>query len=636
MQCHTILLIFIVLLPDRSLGGAEFWIGTMPGFRQRWNSFISAGAAGPHDEDQPVFATSALITRLLLQYTCGVLSAAELCRLAHAAVVDGCEHIEVYKFASLGSWGQYPANGKRDIDRLLDASSLPEPTIVRVPCLDTRSNPALVMHDDMGIMEPHLWIAALADHAESEPLLGLSCAEEFWNSVSPNDPKLLAAGGHPMLQVAGWKELFIPLWLHGDGVEYSENDSLQVYTCGSCLTSSNSMLTMLYISSFVKSVTCVMAAHGADTWNEAWVIINWSFQALWEGKHPITDAFGEPWPIGSKHAALAGQQICNGKRFCVWNLTGDLEYFANTLGMSHWRSHEFCWCCNVSKVDLNRNWKINWHGRGWALRDPLLFHMVSRKSHGVFQLPGVTSWNVCFDSLHVIDNKGIGSHIAGSVLHDMVYTNQPGQSPQNRLAAIWRRSQEIYDALAVPSRLTSLQLSMLNDPSKPHATYPALHAKAADCRHFIPVLAQIALEQHDGSEASSHRVSVLKHLARFHAICDEEGQFMSTGASQDCLVEMEGVLSHYAWLHWTAESAGRLLYNMVPKFHYAWHLAYDARWMNPRFKWTYKAESWIGHVSHIGSSCAHGTRVTKISVPLGYKYRLYVYVRLSRSVYDEF
>ena len=285
---------------------------------------------------------------------------------------------------------------------------------------------------------------------------------------------------------------------------------------------------------------------------------------------------------------------------------------------------------------MTRHWKVNWPGRGWVLRDPNAYHMASRKNHLVFQLPGVTSWSVCFDTLHVVDNKGIGSHIAGSVLHEMVYKSGPGQSPQNNLAAVWRRAHEIYDALSVPSRLTSLQLSMINDPTKPHAAYPSLHAKAADCRHFIPVLAQIALEMHDGTDASLHRVSMLKHLARFHQICEEEGQFMSMAAAQDCLREMEGVLSHYAWLHWKAEAAGKLLYNMVPKFHYAWHLAYDARWMNPRFKWTYKTESWIGHVSHIGSSCAHGTRVSKISVPLGFKYRLYVHVRLSRAVHEEF
>ena len=275
-----------------------------------------AGAnAGNLPDDQPVFHTSALITRLLLQYTSGTLSAAEVCRIAHAAVVDGCDHPEVYQFASLGSWGTYPANARRDIERLLNVSTLPEPTIVRVPCLDTRSNPAIVMFDDMGIMEPHVWIGALSSHVECEQLLGFSSAAAFWDDVSPNDPRFLANGGHPMLEVPNWKECFIPLWIHGDGVEYSENDSLQVYTCGSCLTSTNSMLTMLYMASFVKSVTAVLASHGHDTWDEAWKYLCWSLHALWRGVYPLTDADHQPWHAGSKNHALAGRPLSLGFEF---------------------------------------------------------------------------------------------------------------------------------------------------------------------------------------------------------------------------------------------------------------------------------------------------------------------------------
>ena len=266
---------------------------------------MAAANAGNLPDNQVVFQSSALMTRLLLQYTSGTLSAAEVCRIAHAAVVDGCDHPEIYQFASLGSWGTYPANARRAIERLLDVSTLPQPTIVRVPCLDTRSNPAIVMFDDMGIMEPH----ALSSHVECEQLLWLSSAAAFWDGVSPNFPRFLAKGGHPMLEVQNWRECFIPLWIHGDGVEYSENDSLQVYTAGSCLTSSNSMLTMLYMASFVKSATCVLASHGQDTWDEAWKYVCWSLHALWEGVYPLTDADQQPFPVGSRNHALAGRPL---------------------------------------------------------------------------------------------------------------------------------------------------------------------------------------------------------------------------------------------------------------------------------------------------------------------------------------
>jgi hypothetical protein len=604
----------------------------MPGFRQRWGLAVAEEAPAPL---WPGPEQSSLITRLLLQYTCGTISAAEVCRLAHAAVVDGCEHPEVFKFAALCSWGEYPANAKRDIEKLIDVRNFPVPKIIRVPCLDTKSNPHLVMHDDMGIMEPHMWIDAISKLPEAETMLGLETVETFWNNVSPHDPRLLANGGHPMLQVPNYKRKFVPLWLHGDGVEYSENDTIQVFTCGCVTANTNSMLAMFYIACFVKSVTAILAKHGADTWNEAWVFIVYSLHALWLGIHLAFDPMGVPWPAGSKERALAGTPICNGFRFVLWNLTGDLEYFANTLGMSHWRSHDLCWQCSASKIDQARTWKINWPGKGWQLHDPTLFHMISRRNHPVFRVDGVTSWMICWDTLHVTDNKGVGSHCMGSILHEMVYVATPGNVPSEKLALIWRRVQQIYDANSVSSRLTSLHLSMITNPDKPLADYPSLHAKAADCRHLVPVMAQVALENHDGSEPSYHRVQALRHLANFHQKCDEQPMFMSTAAADAILVDMEGFLSHYTWLHWKSEAAGKWLYNLVPKAHYAWHLAYCCRFMNARFTWTYKAESWIGMISRMAASCAHGTRLTKKSVPLGSKYRMFAHVRVSRSVFDD-
>ena len=135
---------------------------------------------------------------------------------------------------------------------------LPEPCTIRVPCIDTKSSPKVIMHDDMSIMLPHEWLASVADLPEAESLLGLSKTPEFWDHVSSHDPRLLAQGGHPVLNEAEFKSTFIPLWVHGDGVEYSEDDSLLVFTFGSCLTTTNSMLAMFYLASFVKSVTATV------------------------------------------------------------------------------------------------------------------------------------------------------------------------------------------------------------------------------------------------------------------------------------------------------------------------------------------------------------------------------------------
>ena len=208
---------------------------------------------------------------------------------------------------------------------------LPEPCTIRVPCIDTKSSPKVIMHDDMSIMLPHEWLASVADLPEAESLLGLSKTPEFWDHVSSHDPRLLAQGGHPVLNEAEFKSTFIPLWVHGDGVEYSEDDSLLVFTFGSCLTTTNSMLAMFYLASFVKSVTATVKKHGVDTWQNIWTVLVWSFLAAWEGKHPSLDWENKPFEAGSRFAARAGQTLCKGFRFLVWNLIGDLEYFAKCI-----------------------------------------------------------------------------------------------------------------------------------------------------------------------------------------------------------------------------------------------------------------------------------------------------------------
>ena len=103
---------------------------------------------------------SALATRLLLLWSDGSMSATEVQKIAHSAVVDGILHEEVYRLAALGSWGQYPANVNRDLKAMV-ISDLPEPIVVRVPCLDTKPSPARVCYDDAAIMLPHLWLESM-------------------------------------------------------------------------------------------------------------------------------------------------------------------------------------------------------------------------------------------------------------------------------------------------------------------------------------------------------------------------------------------------------------------------------------------------------------------------------------------
>ena len=612
------------------------------GFKKQKRAFniayqIAAATAvhGSPDGSKPSNWQSPLATKLYMLWTSGEMSASAVQEIAHAAVQDGITSAEVAKLAAFGCWGAYPGNCKRDLVSYLSCEWVPEPHPVTVPCLDTRPHPALVVETEMAVFLPHEWLAAIGERPEAEELLGLDSVKSFWQHVNPQDPRLLAEGGHPVLARNDYKSKCVPLWLHGDGVEYSESDSLMVFSFGSILPSTTSMCSMFLIAGFVKSVTAFLKIHGRCTWTEAWQVLAWSFMACWRGTWPSTDYKGNAYNAGSKEALNAGKPLVSGYFFVIWNIIGDLEFMANTMNLPHWGNLNPCWHCNCEKNEGARyRYCIAAGLRGWDMHDPI--HYSHQSEHPVFGLPGVTSWAVCFDVLHCLDTHGLASHLAGAVLHQIVYELAgTGQFTANEaMAQIWSQVLELYDENFTSERFSHMLLKMICDPKKPNAAYVTLKAKAGKTRHLIPILLKVAQAYHNGTAVSSHRIAALKALTAFYKLLDTQPMFMSTAASDEAMSQMESLLLHYNWLHEQGKYNSKWYCNLVAKYHYCWHLAYSCRFMNPRYTWSYKAESWVGKISHIASSCAFGVNAARITNPLAEKYRYFVHVRLARQVFE--
>ena len=64
----------------------------------------------------------------------------------------------------------------------------------------------------------------------------MSKVKKFWLGIKPDDPRL---HGSPVVEALKEKDtLIVPCYLHGDGVEFSSNDSLMAYSFGSILGNS--------------------------------------------------------------------------------------------------------------------------------------------------------------------------------------------------------------------------------------------------------------------------------------------------------------------------------------------------------------------------------------------------------------
>jgi len=124
-------------------------------------------------------------------------------------------------------------------------------------------------------------------------------------------------------------------------------------------------------------------------------------------------------------------------------------------------------------------------------------------------------------------------------------------------------------------------------------------------------------------------------LSRFYALLENEGQFLTNQAADQAELFMDRFLQHYQWLHEWAKHSSKLMYHFVPKFHFCHHLARQARFMNPRWTWTYKAEDWVGKLSKMAASCTPGTRSTRLSLKVADKYRYLLHFRLAMKLHDD-
>ena len=175
------------------------------------------------NEQQP----DSLARALLLLWAEGELSAAGVQRLAHAAVLDGLQNIHLYELAACGTWGSNVGNCQRDLKRTFGKLDLPEACLFKAPCKDPKSNPAFCF-EACAINLPCLLLSNIAAKYQAfQELFAIDKLEAFWSNVKDDDPhwvRLERSSIDP--------KTCIPVWVHGDGVEYQDRDSLMVLQLG--------------------------------------------------------------------------------------------------------------------------------------------------------------------------------------------------------------------------------------------------------------------------------------------------------------------------------------------------------------------------------------------------------------------
>ena len=577
------------------------------------------------DEEEPL---PNVVEVLLLQWSQGEMSAAAVQRVAQAMVLDGNRQEAVMELAALGSQGAYPGNISRDLKtKYAKQVKVAEAFNITVPVIDPRANPRQSL-EPAGLLLPHDVVCSIGLHYPQHfhHIFGTHDLETFWSQVKEDDfhwgPDLHRTDIDP--------KFTIPMWLHGDGVAFGEKDSLMVLSFGSLTSSASSSSGCLFSAAFAKKVTLASPKDAtADTWRNIWLPLAWSWEALIAGKHPERDHEGKPWQPGSRRASLAGKDLLpSGPWRCLlWTLVGDYEYMANTLKLPRWKSNALCGWCDADRSKPAKNpWKFD--KPGWKCKGPNDFGdaPIWREIHPIFQIRGVHDLSVQLDVLHLLD-LGTSQAFAGSIVKELLYYDMT-DSVETNLGRFWERVWNEYNSTGATCRISNLTLGMVVNTGSPHADYPHLRLKAAETRHFIPVLSKIC-QGFLGSKQQRVRAEAAQALTQFYEqleYCD----YVPTTAQHLMLEKLWwNFLRKYQWLSEIASKKSLKLYDATPKFHYSSHLTAQSFYLNPRKTWTYKNEDFVGTVAAVAASCAFGTRAPALSLKVADKMRFYMHFLMS-------
>ena len=150
----------------------------------------------------------------------------------------------------------------------------------------------------------------------------------------------------------------VPLVLHGDGVPCAKM-SLDTLSWGGYLgqhlptLDSKLLISALFDRAIGKGTR--------DAYNSA---VAWALTALWSGKFPEMDMIGDPWDVTTPHASCAGHILCPELSLfgTIWVIKGDMDWFANSLGLNHSSSHMMCVWCEANSIEPEDHELIDRYG----------------------------------------------------------------------------------------------------------------------------------------------------------------------------------------------------------------------------------------------------------------------------------
>ena len=622
---------------------------------------------------QPAQADTSLLARYLLEeYAFGGISAAQVQRIAVLARHDGIEHSHVDSLAKLGTTGKHTDNIDRDLRQFMQSYLHP----VKLPTSNHVDMPLKILkgkhtgtHDlPHHFLPPHKLASFLYDsfrpQFEAKVLGAPGALEEFWSNVDVADPRLQKLSRvHP-----DYMTTCIPIVLHGDGVPCTNNNTLDCLSWESLTAKrrlTNACSTLDYIFFITGVFTQTMdndptAGSGREkTKFKMWEPVAHSLRACYDGHWPALDTDNNEF---ADHSSIdfqrRGEPVAGGYKLVVWVIKGDMDFNVNHFELpGHWNSNNPCTSCSCVRDDEHLNdpsippspmrWNDFSKGAMWkghVFQDMTIYNahcaLLGKAVHKIYRPLeenglGVHIKSQYMDTLHVVD-LGVAKHVGGNVLWLLCFTDILTGTPEENMAQIWGEVQKHYKDRQTASQFSLLDISSFCDPKKPRSDFPLLKGKGAEVRHLMPILQTIWHQFARDTQYERFVGHVLDHLRGFYVCLDfrnEAGNIPFHLPEHVCAKLKSHVnqfLVFYSWLaKFHMDSAEQtLLWGVVPKFHYMWHIAHESSDLNPRLSWCYGNEDFVGKLAVIGMSCRHGAAAAHKSKSLIDKYILDIVLRI--------
>ena len=581
---------------------------------------------------------SCLAEHLLYKWAWGEISAQEVQCISKLVLQDVSEKRDLRKLEALAAAGSYGKYSNKVYAAVLKVAApeihIPSPFTVKLPF----KNPFGLLLQAMIL--PHILFASIyrsyKDTWQKVICPSTAAVKAFWKEmVDSGNPNLTPE----LKKKTTFRSHCIPLCLHGDGVPVSGIGKGWVQTVTnwswySLLTTHAATADSLF---FICAIYDKLRKQGKDlsaTAHHFLTILQWSFEALFNGCWPEKDYLGQPYDPTSVSGRRAGKPLAGGYFATLWAVVGDLDYFASMLDVPRSTAVQPCSRCRCSKWGP-LTWQDFRPAAAWTstVFSPASWRALAadeKSTCPLFSMAATSICNLAYDFMHC---KFLGSDktLYAAILWLLVFHLMPGPDEHTNLGILWTEIKNLYKAWRVESGFRYLnRVSMFWRPAQKLLT---LRGKAAEIRSLARPLLTLWARYMSDTIAVHKKIHVLLKLNWRIEELLEQHKFVyrfPPDAAANFRDSVNGMQLLQAQLCEHFEDNEPRLFRSTEKSHFLQHLALEAQYLNPRMVWCFSGEDMQRKVQALMESCTRGQGPGQASVKMAARYRVALHMQFER------